>query len=57
MKEVIKILKELKKEMVELNKSLSSIRTFIIANAQLTKKSLFEQQKTNLLIKNLNQEK
>jgi len=57
MKEVIKILKELKKEMIELNKSLSSIRTFIIANAQLTKKSLFEQQKTNLLIKNLNQEK
>lgn len=49
----IEILKEIKKEIKELNKTMSSIRTFIIANAQLTKQQLRETQKTNDYLKKI----
>ncbi len=37
--------KEILKELKELNKTLSSIRTFILADAQLSKALVFESQK------------
>ena len=46
-----KIIKELK----ELNKTMSSIRTFIIAEAQLIKTLVLENQKQNREIQKLNQ--
>lgn len=47
------ILKGIKKELVELNKTMSSIRTFIIANAQISKKHMMESQKTNSYFKKI----
>ena len=46
-----KIIKELK----ELNKTMSSVRTFMIAEAQLMKSVLLELQKINKEVKNWHQ--
>lgn len=47
------LIKNIGREFKEANKTLSSIRTFVIAQAQLIKKQILEQQKTNDLLKEI----